>query len=65
MKVGDSRSVRSSGPRKGSLTGGIEIQRKLSGGLKAVTQFAKGLQEIFIRTEAGVEDAIAAAILKL
>ena len=36
-----------------------------SGGLKAVTQSAKGLQEIFIRTEAGMEDAIAEAILKL
>ena len=44
---------------------GLKIQRKVSGGLKAVTQSAKGLQEIFIRTEAGMEDAIAAAILKL
>ena len=50
---------------QGIPTGGLKIQRKVSGGLKAVTQSAKGLQEIFIRTEAGMEDVIAAAILKL
>lgn len=49
----------------GSRTGSLKVQRKVSGGLKAVTQSAKGLQEIYIRTEAGLEDAIAAAILKL
>lgn len=48
-----------------SRTGSIKIQRKVPGGLKAVTQSAKGLQEIFIRTEAGTEDEVAAAILKL
>jgi len=47
---------------KGSSTGSIKVQRKISGGLKAVTQSKKGLQEIFIRTEAGSEDRIAAAI---
>jgi 2-keto-3-deoxy-L-rhamnonate aldolase RhmA len=46
-------------------TGFIRVQRKVPGGLKAVTQSAKGLQEIFIRTEAGKEDLIAEAILKL
>ena len=46
-------------------TGAIKVQRKQSGGLKAVTQSAKGLQEIFIRTQAGCEDAIAEAIGKL
>ena len=50
---------------QGIPTGGLKVQRKVPGGLKAVTQSAKGLQEIFIRTEAGMEDAIAAAILKL
>jgi len=50
---------------KGIPTGGLRVQRKVSGGLKAVTQSAKGLQEIFIRTEAGMEDVIAEAILKL
>ena len=50
---------------QGSATGAIKVQRKISGGLKAVTQSAKGLQEIFIRTEAGMEDAIAEAVLKL
>jgi hypothetical protein len=47
----------------GSRTGSMKVQRKVPGGLKAVTQSEKGLQEIFIRTEAGMEDAIAAAIL--
>jgi 2-keto-3-deoxy-L-rhamnonate aldolase RhmA len=46
----------------GSSTGSIRIQRQVSGGLKAVTQTEKGVQEIFIRTEAGAEDAIAATI---
>lgn len=50
---------------QGIPTGGIKIQRKISGGLKAVAQSEKGLQEIFIRTAAGMEDALAAAILKL
>jgi 2-keto-3-deoxy-L-rhamnonate aldolase RhmA len=49
----------------GSRTGSVKVQRKVSGGLKAVTQSAKGLQEIYIRTAADMEDAIAAAILKL
>jgi len=47
----------------GSRTGSMKVQRKVPGGLKAVTQSEKGLQEIFIRTEVGMEDAIAAAIL--
>lgn len=46
-----------------SRTGTVKVQRKVSGGLKAVTQSAKGLQEIFIRTDPGMEDLIAAAIL--
>ena len=40
---------------KGTSTGSIRIQRTVSGGLKAVTQTEKGLQEIFIRTEEGAE----------
>lgn len=47
----------------GSRTGSVKVQRKVSGGLKAVTQSEKGLQELFIRTEPGMEEAIAAAIL--
>jgi len=47
----------------GSRTGSVRVQRKVSGGLKAVTQSEKGLQEIFIRTRAGMEDSIATAIL--
>jgi hypothetical protein len=50
---------------QGNGTGSVRIQRQVSGGLKAVTQSAKGLQEIFIRTEAGLEQAVAAEILKL
>ena len=46
-------------------TGALKVQRKVSGGLKAVTQSSKGLQEIFIRTSAGSEDSIADAIAKM
>jgi hypothetical protein len=49
----------------GSRTGSLKVQRKVPGGLKAVTQSAKGLQEIFIRTAPGKEDLISAEILKL
>lgn len=50
---------------QGTPTGGLRIQRKVAGGLKAVIQSAKGLQELFIRTEAGQEDRITESILKL
>lgn len=50
---------------QGNATGSVKIQRKVPGGIKAVTQSAKGLQELFIRTEAGMEDAISGEILKL
>lgn len=46
----------------GSRTGSIKVQRQQSGGLKAVTQTAKGLQELFVRIEAGHEEAVAKAI---
>jgi len=46
----------------GASTGTVRIQRKVSGGLKAVTQTEKGVQEIFIRTEAGAEEGIAETI---
>jgi hypothetical protein len=45
-----------------SATGAIKIQRKIPGGLKAVTQSAKGIQEIFIRTASGAEEEVAAQI---
>lgn len=48
-----------------SSTGSIRIQRPESGGLKAVTQSSKGLQELFIRIEPGREPAIAEAIKRL
>ncbi|MDQ8179688.1 hypothetical protein [Pelagicoccus sp. SDUM812005] len=46
----------------GSRTGTVKIQRKQPGGLKAVTQTAKGLQELFIRTDSTHDDAIIEAI---
>lgn len=49
----------------GSSTGSLKIQRKVPGGLKAVIQSSKGLQELFIRTKADQEEAIAEAILRL
>lgn len=50
---------------KTGRTGAVKIQRKQSGGLKAVTQSAKGLQELFIRIEAGAEDSVIEAIGQL
>lgn len=50
---------------KNSATGALKIQRRESGGLKGVTQSAKGLQEIFIRVEAGWEEAVETAIREL
>ena len=47
---------------KTGRTGGIRIQRQQAGGFKAVTQTAKGLQELFIRVETGKEAAVKAAI---
>ena len=49
----------------GSSTGSLKVQRKVPGGLKAVIQSSKGLQELFIRTEADMEGAITEAILRL
>lgn len=49
----------------GSRTGSVKIQRKQPGGLKAVTQTAKGLQELFIRTEAGFEERIIEGVERL
>jgi len=46
----------------GKPTGAVRIQRQVSGGLKAVTQTEKGVQEIFIRTEAGADDSVAEEI---
>ena len=43
---------------RGGTTGTIRVQREISGGLKAVTQTAKGVQELFIRMEAGCAEGI-------
>jgi hypothetical protein len=50
---------------QGSATGTLKIQRQLPGGLKAVTQSAKGLQEIYIQTQPGLESQIAETIATL
>ena len=50
---------------QGKSTGAIRVQRRVPGGLKAVTQSEKGLQEIFIRIETGMEDRISQAILEI
>ena len=43
---------------KGGRTGDVKIQRQVPGGWKAVTQSAKGLQELFIQVEAGKEKRV-------
>lgn len=47
---------------KSGRTGEIRVQREVPGGLKAVTQTSKGLQELFIRTEQGVAERVWQAI---
>lgn len=61
--IGRSYGGKSLGQGRG--TGSIKIQRQTPGGIKAVTQSEKGLQEIFIRTLPGVEADIAARIAEL
>ena len=39
-------------------TGKVRVQRVVSGGLKAVTQSSKGLQELFVRTDEGCEERV-------
>ena len=50
---------------KNGKTGSVRVQREVSGGLKAVTQTSKGLQELFIRTKEGVSEEVWRAIEKL
>lgn len=47
---------------KGGKTGNIKLQRRVPGGWKAVTQSAKGLQEIFIQTKPGMEGYVEATV---
>jgi 2-keto-3-deoxy-L-rhamnonate aldolase RhmA len=61
--IGQSYGGKSLG--KQSRTGAVKVQRIDEGGLKAATQSAKGLQELFIRTAAGKEKAIAEKIAEL
>lgn len=41
-----------------SRTGSLRVQREMPGGIKAVMQSAKGLQEIFIRVEEDEIDSV-------
>lgn len=50
---------------QGMTTGSLRIQRKEQGGLKAVIQSEKGLQEIFIRTEPEKQDEVMQVILQI
>jgi len=50
---------------QGGATGAIRIQREVSGGIKAVMQSAKGLQEVYIRTEEGMAEGVAEKIAEL
>ncbi len=47
---------------KGAATGAVRIQREVSGGVKAVMQSEKGLQEIYIRTQEGMAQEVAGRI---
>jgi hypothetical protein len=58
--IGLSYGGKSLGGGKG--TGALRLQRTEPGGIKAVTQTAKGLQEVYIRVEAGREREVAEAI---
>lgn len=46
-------------------TGDLKIQRVEAGGLKAAIQSARGLQELFIRVDAGREEELCQKIAKL
>lgn len=47
---------------KQNRTGAVKVQRIEKSGIKAATQSAKGLQELFIRTHAGQEQIVAKKI---
>ena len=61
--IGQSYGGKSLG--QNSRTGRVKIQRQDAAGLKAVTQSARGLQELFIRVESGHASRIAKAIEKI
>ncbi len=50
---------------KQGRTGEVKVQRTEPGGIKAVTQSAKGLQELFIRTASGEEERIAGIVAEM
>ena len=50
---------------QGEKTGSIRIQREVPGGIKAVMQSEKGLQEIYIRTGEGMEGNVSRIIREI
>lgn len=48
-----------------AATGSLKIQRRLNGGLKALLQSSKGVQEIYIQVEPGIEALVQARIEEL
>ena len=61
--IGQSYGGKSLG--KAGRSGDVKIQRTQPGGLKAVTQSSRGLQELFIRIENGFEKSVRDAIEQL
>ena len=49
---------------QGKTTGSLRIQRTVSGGLKAVMQSEKGLQELYIRTKPDTAELVASRIVQ-
>jgi hypothetical protein len=54
--IGHSFGGRSIG--QGRAPGDLKLQRIIEGGIKAVLQTSKGVQEIFIRVETGSEQSV-------
>jgi len=50
---------------KGGRAGLVKVQSRQPGGLKAAAQTDKGIQEIFVRCQAGAEDSVSEAIRDL
>lgn len=59
--IGRSYGGRSLG--RGGATGMIRVQREVPGGVKAVMQSEKGLQEVYIRTEEGMASEVAERVM--
>lgn len=47
---------------RGCAEGSLRVQRREAGGIKAVMQSSRGVQEIFVRTEASLAGYVEAAL---